>query len=56
MHWIQKRGKKYRVWSTIADDWLTCWGTRQQAINYFAARWRKDTEERIKEMKKTFPR
>lgn len=32
----RERDKKYRLWTTISDGWLTDWGTKQEIQRYIA--------------------
>lgn len=57
MRWIKHRKKDdmYRVWSTVVDNWLTDWETKEYIIRWFARDMRRKVNREIKEMKKTFP-
>lgn len=56
MSWlIDKKGKKYRIWSTVSDSWLTDWQSRDEIIDAIAYRWRRDLTRKIREERKNFP-
>lgn len=53
---IKRKGKKFRIYSTIAEGFLTPWVTRDQAIDVIVYGLRRDLKEKIKDLKRTFPR
>lgn len=59
MSWlIKKWGKgKYGVWTTIADGYLhePSKLSKKETIKFIEQSWREDLEEKIKNLKETFP-
>ena len=56
MAWTIRREKnKYRIYSTIVDDYITELLTRRQAIEFIEEVWKEDLEEKIEELRATFP-
>lgn len=56
MGWIIENKKNlYRVWSTISDDWITDWNTRNEILKYLIKRKRSVFNKEIKNLKETFP-
>lgn len=59
MTWLIKRnrkGDKYKIWSTVTDNWIIGWfSSREEILNFiFKERMKSFIEEWDKE-KKTFP-
>lgn len=56
MAWVIKREeKKYRIYSTIIDDYITGLLTREQTIAFIEKAWREDLEVKMEELRATFP-
>ncbi len=58
MAWNVQHNKSknlYRLWTTVADGWLTDWITREEAIDFIAEHKREQLEEKIEELKIDFP-
>lgn len=53
---LQKKGNKYRWYSTIAEGFLTVWLDKKAAINYLAIRWQMEAKEKIAQERKNFPK
>lgn len=56
MAWAIKREEnKYRIYSTIIDDYITGLLTRKQTIEFIRRAWKEDLEARVEELRATFP-
>ena len=56
MGWqIEIKNDKYRIWSSVVDDFITDWGTREEIMEVISERYRKKADDRIKELEATFP-
>lgn len=51
----RKRDNTYRLWSTISDDWLTDWSTKQDIQKYIAEDMLLDHKKQIIKMCLGFP-
>lgn len=52
---INKSKKKYRLWTTVADGWLTDWITREEAVKELQQRAKDRCKEECKKIANEFP-
>lgn len=51
----RKKDNKYRAWSTIVDDWLTRFLTRNQMVKYLQSRVLRRANDECEEIAVSFP-
>jgi hypothetical protein len=47
--------KKYRIWSTISDSWITEWETKQEILTFLAASYLLEYKQKVVELYLKFP-
>ena len=56
MVWLlQKKGKKYRWWTTISDGWLTDWINEREAMLFYLKKLEREHAREINKTRITFP-
>ena len=56
MSWLVEKEKgKYRFWSTICDDWLSDWMTREEALNWLENMKKKGLKREMDKERDSFP-
>lgn len=51
----RKKDDKYRLWTTVADGWLTNWMSKHRTIQYLQQRVRERAESECEEIAVRFP-
>ena len=51
----RKKDDKYRLWTTIADGWLSNWLTKQGVIRFLQDKVRRHAEDECEEIVARFP-
>lgn len=56
MSWlVEKKGKKYRLWSTMTDNWLTPWLDRNKILDFIEQTKIAKIKYEMEETRKNFP-